>query len=66
MRSMFWLTYPTPNGICVVLQPATSLIHRKLAVDVQRLTPGEFAQWRQLDAKTIKRSPEGGVATDPA
>jgi hypothetical protein len=44
---VFWLTYRTPKGICVVLQPAGSLIHAKLAVDMQNLTPGKFTEGRR-------------------
>jgi hypothetical protein len=55
---VFWLAYQTRDGICVVLQPAASLIHAKLAVDVQNLTPGEFTEGHQLDAKLIKRIPK--------
>jgi hypothetical protein len=30
IRFVFWLAYDTPEGVCVILQPASSLIHARL------------------------------------
>ena len=41
---MFWLTYNTPKGICVVLQPGSDLMQARFTADVLKLAPGEFKE----------------------
>jgi hypothetical protein len=47
------LFFKTSRGICVVLQPASSLAHARLVAATNNLAPGEFTEDDQLDKKLI-------------
>jgi hypothetical protein len=56
---VFWLTFKTSNGVCVVLQPASSLIWARVhAATKNGLEPGSFIEGHQLDKKLIKKIPK--------
>ena len=55
---MFWLCFKTPEGICVVLQPGSSLVHARMQASLAGLQPGELKEAHQLDAKLTKRIPK--------
>ena len=58
---MYWLCFKTPEGVCVVLQPAPSLIHARMQVSLAGLQPGEFKEAHAIDAKTAKRIPKDRI-----
>jgi hypothetical protein len=54
---VFWLAYDTPEGVCVILQPALSLIHARLVAAVNH-EPGTFSEGHELQRKHIRRIPK--------
>jgi hypothetical protein len=59
---VFWLVFNTPDGPCVILQPAASLIFARLAAGVKHgLDADSFQEGHQLDAKTVKKIPKDMV-----
>jgi hypothetical protein len=59
IAGVFWLVFSTPRGPCVILQPASHLIHARLAAGVtHQLDPTTFSEGHQLDAKTIRKIPK--------
>ena len=54
---VFWLAYDTPEGVCVVLQPASSLIHARLVAAMNH-EPGTFSEGHELQRKHIRRIPK--------
>ena len=55
---VFWLVFDSPRGRCVVLQPASSLIHARLTAALKKLEPGEFVEGHQLDRKYVRKVPK--------
>jgi hypothetical protein len=55
---MYWLCFSGPDGVCVVLQPASSLIHARMLASLAGLQPGEFQEGHWLEAKLVKRIPK--------
>jgi hypothetical protein len=55
--SVFWLAYDTPEGVCVILQPASSLIHARLVAAIND-EPGTFSEGHELQNKHIRRIPK--------
>jgi hypothetical protein len=58
---MYWLSFKIPQGVCVVVQPASSLIEARMKAHVDVGCPGEFQVGHQLDAKLIKRIPKNMI-----
>jgi hypothetical protein len=58
IRLVFWLVFDSPRGRCVILQPASSLIHARLVAAVKRTEPGEFIEGHQLERKHIRKIPK--------
>jgi hypothetical protein len=58
---MFWLCFETPEGVCVVLQPAPSLIHARLMVGMAGIEPGSFKEGHALDDRLSKRIPKNMI-----
>ena len=58
---VYWLAFTTPNGVCVVLEPASSLIHARVQASLAGLQPGEFKEGHAIDAKTAKRIPDNMI-----
>ena len=55
---LYWLTYRVNDDLCVVLQPADSLIAAKLTAATRTVPEGTFAEAHPLHAKTAKRVPK--------
>jgi hypothetical protein len=45
------------RGVCVVIQPAPSLVHARLVTAIAEIE-GEFTEGHQLDAKLIRKIPK--------
>jgi hypothetical protein len=58
---MFWLCFESAKGVCVVLQPAPSLVHAQLMASMAGLAPGKFREGHALDAKMVKRIPKNMI-----
>jgi hypothetical protein len=54
---VFWLACDTPEGICVILQPASSLVHARLVAAMNH-EPGTFSEGHELQKKHIRRIPK--------
>jgi hypothetical protein len=54
---VFWLVYQTSSGPCVILQPASSLIHARLVAGMKGMPHSEFSEGHALDPKLIKKIP---------
>jgi len=59
-RFVFWLAYDTPEGVCVILQPASSLIHAQLVAAMSH-EPGIFREGHELPKKHIRRIPKNMI-----
>jgi hypothetical protein len=58
---VYWLSFKIPQGVCVVVQPASSLIEARMKAHIDVGCPGEFQVGHQLDAKLIKRIPKNMI-----
>ena len=56
--SLWWLCFQSDKGICVVLQPAPSLVHARVVAGINKIEPGDFTEGHQLDAKTARKIPK--------
>ena len=56
--SVFWLCYQNPEGVCVVLQRASSLVNARMKAAIAGLDAGEFKEGHALDAKMARRIPK--------
>jgi hypothetical protein len=54
---MFWLVYQTADGLCVILQPASSLTHARLVAGMKGMVDSEFSEGHALDPNLIKKLP---------
>jgi hypothetical protein len=41
---LYWLCYRHNNSICIVIEPANSLIHARLRASLDGLDQGEFTE----------------------
>jgi hypothetical protein len=48
---LYWLVYRHNNQVCVVIEPAPSLIHARLRASLAGLDEGEFTEGHELDRK---------------
>jgi hypothetical protein len=56
---VFWFVFSTARRPCVVIQPASHLIHACLAAGVaHKLDPADFREGHELDAKRIRKIPK--------
>jgi hypothetical protein len=46
---LYWLCYRHNNQVCVVIEPAPSLIHARMRAALADLDEGEFAEGHELD-----------------
>jgi hypothetical protein len=44
IRAMYWLCFKSPQGVCVVLQHASSLINARMKAAMAGLALGEFQE----------------------
>jgi hypothetical protein len=56
---VFWLVFNGPRGRCVVLQPASSLIHARLAAGMNNIEPGDFVEGPPARAQILAQGPQG-------
>ena len=55
---VFWLVFDTTRGRCLVLQPASSLIHARLVAAVNNLEAGQFVEGHLLERKYLRKVPK--------
>jgi hypothetical protein len=48
---LYWLCYRHNNIICIVIEPASSLIHARLRASLDGLDQGEFTEAHELPGK---------------
>jgi hypothetical protein len=58
---LFWLVFQHETTVCVVIQPAHSLIAARLRVAVAHDLIESFREGHELDPKTAKKVPKNYV-----
>jgi hypothetical protein len=55
---VYWLCYQTPDGVCVVIEPASALVYARLSVAMRELVEGDFCEGHYLEPKLARRIPQ--------